>query len=72
MNVYVQNSFGTKEIWLRKIFFFLFMKEKFVLKRIMFTKINVARFKCQMKQMRLKTYKTYSVGRRGLGVYYKK
>ena len=48
------------------------MKEKFVLKRIMFTKINVARFKCQMKQMRLKTYKTYSVGRRGMGVYYKK
>ena len=51
---------------------FLVMKEKFVLKRIMFTKIYVARLKCKMKQMRLKTYKTYTVGRTGMGVYYKK
>ena len=52
MNVYVQYSFGQK-----KWNFLLVMKEKFVLKRKMFTKINVARFKCQMKQMRLKITK---------------
>ena len=38
--------------------FFLVIKEKFVLKRKMFTKTNVAWFKCQMKQIWLKTYKT--------------